>query len=114
MPKRISIVKLDPESPNSLESFPDPIQRGPDDIGCIIGQRKLSEPPSGRQSSGQVVINPHHRVPSPPLLGASPLRSGRDSFPSYGSGPSNACFGETRFRDGKMLAMNPVVALWMK
>ena len=50
----------------------------------------------------------------PPLLGASPLRTGRDSFPSYGSGPSNASFRETRFRDGKMLAMNPVVALWMK
>src|ERR1700694_4785314 len=33
----------------------------------------------------------------PPLLGASPLRTGRDSFPSSGSGPSNASFRETRF-----------------
>jgi hypothetical protein len=29
----------------------------------------------------------------PPLLGASPLRTGRDSFPSYGSGPLNASHG---------------------
>ena len=50
----------------------------------------------------------------PPLLGTSPLRTGRDSFPSSGSGPSNASFRETRFRYGKMLAMNPVVALWME
>src|ERR1700730_3559728 len=50
----------------------------------------------------------------PPLLGAGPLRTGRDSFPSSGSGPSNASFRETRFRYGNMLAMNPVVALWMK
>jgi hypothetical protein len=50
----------------------------------------------------------------PPLLGASPLRTGRDSFLSSGSGPSNASFRETRFRYGNMLAMNPVVALWME
>jgi hypothetical protein len=50
----------------------------------------------------------------PPLLGASPLRTGRESFPSSGSSPSNASFRETRFRYGKMLAMNPVVALWME
>ena len=56
MPRRFSLVKLDPESANSLASTPDPIQRGPDDVGGIVGQRKLSEPPSGRQSS-QVVIN---------------------------------------------------------
>ena len=50
----------------------------------------------------------------PPLLGASPLRTGRESFPSSGSSPSNASFRETRFRYGKMLAMNPIVALWME
>jgi hypothetical protein len=38
----------------------------------------------------------------PPLLGASPLRTGRDSFPSSGSGPSNASFRETRLRYGNM------------
>ena len=32
----------------------------------------------------------------PPLLGASPLRTGRESFPSSGSGPSNVSFRETR------------------
>ena len=32
----------------------------------------------------------------PPLLGAGPLRTGRDGFPSSGSGPLNASFGETR------------------
>src|SRR3984957_14937223 len=50
----------------------------------------------------------------PPLLRASPLRTGRESCPSSGSSPSNASFRETRFRYGNMLAMNPVVALWMK
>src|SRR6266550_847347 len=49
----------------------------------------------------------------PPLLGAGPLRTGRDSFPSSGSDPSNASFRETRPRYGKMLAVSPVVALWM-
>jgi hypothetical protein len=49
-----------------------------------------------------------------PLLGPSPLRTGRETFASSGSGPSNASFRETRFRYGKMLAMNPVVALWVK
>jgi len=38
----------------------------------------------------------------PPLLGASPLRTGHESFPSSGSGPSNASFRETRLRYGKM------------
>jgi len=33
----------------------------------------------------------------PPLLGAGPLRTGRDGFPSSGSGPLNASFGETRW-----------------
>ena len=54
--------------------------------------------PSGRAAS---------RLPSP-------LRTGRDSFPSPSSSPSNASIEETRFRDGKTLAMNPVMALRMK
>ena len=32
----------------------------------------------------------------PPLLGAGPLRTGRDSFPASGSSPANASFRETR------------------
>src|SRR5215469_1288174 len=39
----------------------------------------------------------------PPLLGASPLRTGRESFPSSGSSPSNASQRETRFRYGETL-----------
>jgi pimeloyl-ACP methyl ester carboxylesterase len=48
------------------------------------------------------------------LLPSSPLRTVHESFPSHSSSPSNASFGETRFRDRNSLAMNPVMALWMK
>src|SRR5438552_2871060 len=41
-----------------------------------------------------------------PLLGPSPLRTVHASFPAHSSSPSNASLGETRFRDGNMLAMN--------
>jgi hypothetical protein len=37
-----------------------------------------------------------------PLLGPSPLRTGREAFASSGSSPSNASFRETRLRYGKM------------
>jgi SAM-dependent methyltransferase len=43
-----------------------------------------------------------------------PLRTGRESFPSPSSSPSNASLEETRFRNGKTLTMNPVMALGMK
>ena len=43
-----------------------------------------------------------------------PLRTGRESFPSPSSSPSNASVKETRFRNGKTLTMYPVMALWMK
>src|SRR6266446_951579 len=43
-----------------------------------------------------------------------PLRTGRESFPSPSSSPSNASVEETRFRNGKTLTMNPVMALGMK
>ena len=48
------------------------------------------------------------------LLPSSPLRTVHESFPSHSSSPSNASFRETRFRDRNSLAMNPVMALWMK
>ncbi len=48
------------------------------------------------------------------LLPSSPLRTVHESFLSHSSSPSNASFGETRFRDRNLLAMNPVMALWMK
>jgi hypothetical protein len=48
------------------------------------------------------------------LLPSSPLRTVHESFPSHSSSPSNASFGETRFRDRKALAVNPVMALRMK
>src|ERR1700674_2450840 len=52
--------------------------------------------------------------PANALLPSSPLRTVRESFPSHSSSPSNASFRETRFRDRNVLAMNPVMALWMK
>jgi hypothetical protein len=48
------------------------------------------------------------------LLPSSPLRTVHESFLSHSSSPSNASFGETRFQDRKVLAVNPVVALRMK
>ena len=48
------------------------------------------------------------------LLPSSPLRTVHESFLSHSSSPSNASFGETRFRDRKTLAVNPVMALRMK
>jgi hypothetical protein len=48
------------------------------------------------------------------LLPSSPLRTVHESFPSHSSSPSNASFRETRFRDRNSLAVNPVMALWMK
>jgi hypothetical protein len=56
----------------------------------------------------------HHRVARPHCWG--PALSEPDVRLSYSSGssPSTASFRETRFRYGKMLAVNPVAALWMK
>ena len=48
------------------------------------------------------------------LLPSSPLRTVHESFPSHSSSPSNASFGETRFRDRNALIVNPVIALGMK
>src|SRR5207249_2228284 len=48
-----------------------------------------------------------------PLLRPSPLRTVHASFPARGSSTANA-FRETRLRDGKVLTVNPVVALRMK
>ena len=48
------------------------------------------------------------------LLPPGPLRTGRESFPSPSSSPSNASLKETRFRNGKTLTVNPVMALGMK
>ena len=50
----------------------------------------------------------------PPLLGPGPLRTVHASFPAHSSSTANASFRETRLRYGKMLAVNPVVALWME
>src|SRR5207244_13353638 len=43
-----------------------------------------------------------------------PLRTGREGLPSPSSSPSNASLEETRFRNGKTLTMDPVMALGMK
>lgn len=64
-------------------------------------------------------VTPRPTVPEPPssrtgLLPSSPLRTVHESFPSHSSSPSNASFGETRFRDRNALIVNPVIALGMK
>jgi hypothetical protein len=56
----------------------------------------------------------HHKLNSSDSNRKWGLRTVRESFPSHSSSPSNASFGETRFRYLKMLAMSPVVALRMK
>jgi hypothetical protein len=48
------------------------------------------------------------------LLPSSPLRTVHESFLSHSSSPSNASFGETRFRDRNTLVVNHVMALRMK
>ena len=49
-----------------------------------------------------------------PFLGPGPLRTGRDSFLSSGSSPSERLRTETRFGNRKTQAMNPVMALRVK
>src|SRR5215471_8283440 len=49
-----------------------------------------------------------------PLLGPSPLRTGRDSFLSSGSSPSSRLQSETWFGNRETQAMNPIMALGMK
>jgi len=63
------------------------------------------------EREGSRTRGPSSRTPS---LGPGPLRTGRDSFPSSGSSTSNACLRVTRFGNGKMQVMNPVMALGMK
>ncbi len=62
------------------------------------------------------VVEQNDSVPSSRtgLLPSSPLRTVHESFPSHSSSPSNASFGETRFRDRNALVVNPVMALRMK
>ena len=60
-------------------------------------------PVVGQLPSGQAALRP-----------PGPLRTGREGFPSPSSSPSNASGEETRFRNGKTLTMNPVMALGMK
>src|SRR5580692_731195 len=64
--------------------------------------------------AAEIGLAKFHRVARPHYWG--PALSEPDVRLSYSSGssPSNASFRETRFRYGKMLAMNPVVALWME
>jgi hypothetical protein len=68
---------------------------------------------SERMVDKQEVIRflPSSQAALPP---PGPLRTGREGFPSPSSSPSNASLGETRFRNGKTLTMNPVMALGMK
>jgi hypothetical protein len=62
-----------------------------------------------------VVMNGWYRIYNLVIeLSGGPLRTGRESFPSPSSSPSNASLEETRFRNEKTLAMNLVAALGMK
>ena len=58
-------------------------------VGRILGQVS--------KAKGLKPMNPQPSSRAP-LLGPGPLRTGREAFASSGSGPSNASFGETRFR----------------
>ena len=69
---------------------------------------QASEPNARRRSSAKL---PSSRAALRP---PGPLRTGREGLPSPSSSPSNASLGETRFRNGKTLTMNPVMALGMK
>ena len=59
----------------------------------------------------QLAVQPSSQAP---LLGPGPLRTVHASFPAHSSSPANASFRETRLRYGKVLTVNPVVALRMK
>jgi hypothetical protein len=60
----------------------------------LLGRKSLGCPvPISRSGGNDLGGEPSSR---PPLLEAGPLRTGRDGFPSSGSGPLNASFGETR------------------
>jgi hypothetical protein len=56
----------------------------------------------------------YEAIDAPDFECYGPLRTGREGFPSPSSSPSNASLEETRFRNGKTLTMNPVMALGMK
>src|SRR3984893_4996695 len=58
---------------------------------------------SGQLPSSQAALRP-----------PGPLRTELEGFPSPSASPSNASLEETRFRNGKTLTMNPVMALGMK
>src|SRR2546427_3261703 len=51
------------------------------------------------------------RSPSsqPPLLGVGPLRTGRDGFPSSGSGPSNASFRRSEEHTSELQSQSNLV-----
>src|SRR5258707_12852058 len=48
------------------------------------------------------------------LLPSIPLRTVHERFPSHSSSPSNASFGETRFRDRNALAVIPFMGICVK
>jgi hypothetical protein len=64
--------------------------------------------------TGKWYVRPQLPSSQAALRPPGPLRTGRESFPSPSSSPSNASLEEKRFRNGKALTMYPVMALWMK
>src|ERR1700723_2627748 len=83
---------------------------------CVLGSFTAAVQDGIGQGQGAVCRHMGHGSASSRtgLLPSSPLRTVHESFLSHSSTPSNASFGETRFRDRNSLAMNPVMALWMK
>jgi hypothetical protein len=82
-------IHLNPQTAAANERFCEP----------IVGYSSIIRQPSSVRAAS--------RLPSP-------LRTGRESFPSPGSSPANASLRETRFRNVKTLTMNPIMALGMK
>ena len=68
---------------------------------CILamGRIRYNTSVSGSLPNSQAALRP-----------PGPLGTGREGVPSPSSSPSNASLEETRFRNGKTLTMNPVMA----
>ena len=84
----------------------------------LLRMSRLEATAKAIYARGQILIS-RMKAPGLPssrtgLLPSSPLRTVHESFPSHSSSPSNASFGETRFRDRNALVVSPVMALWMK
>jgi len=85
---------------------------------CASGRQYLAATDIARSRRLAGVSSPGHAPQGSgsgtPLLGPSPLRTGRDSFPSSGSSTSNASLRRRGSGNSKTQAVDPVMALGMK